>query len=185
MRRVVRLTAGLSLLGAGYVLGSLQVGGPSFLRAEPQSPSQSQSEGIPDSVKNKLREANRALADAIQALVEEKRYVPAIQGVNSFAVSVGGLDAIADLESGHGVDPETFAGLVSGQALPEVAENLARDAEGRFTYKNKSIRLYSPTRLKQLFALRAEFLPVASPTPSATAKKTTAKKTSETEEKSE
>jgi hypothetical protein len=188
MRRAVRLSSGLCLLGAGYVLGSLQIGGPSFLRAEPQSsaPAQSLSEGIPEPVKVKLRDANRALADAIQALGEEKRYTPAIQGVNSFAASVGGVDSIADLESGQGVDPETFAGLLSGQALPEVAENLARNSEGRLTYKGKVIRIYSPTRLRQLFALRAEFAPAASPAAGATAsaKKAAAKK-SETEEKTE
>lgn len=186
MRRVVRLSSGLGLLFAGYVLGSLQVGGPSFLRADPASPSLS--EGIPDAAKAKLRDANRALADAVQSLTEEKRYVPAIQGVNAFAASVGGTDAIADLESGQGVDPETYAGLLSGQALPEVAENLARDSEGRLTYKNKSIRIYSPTRLRQLFLLRAEFAPVgASPTPAATAstKKAAAKKAADSEEKSE
>lgn len=181
MRRVVRLSSSIGLLCAGYVLGSLQVGGPAFLRAEPQPQSQSQSlsEGIPDAVKSKLREANRALVDAIQALGEEKRYVSAIQGVNAFAASVGGVDAIADLESGQGVDPETYAGLLSGQALPEVAENLSHDAEGRLTYKSKSIRMYSPTRLRQLFALRAELAPVSTgPTPATTAstKKPAAKK---------
>jgi hypothetical protein len=190
MRSAVRLSSGLGLLCAGYVLGSLQAGGPFLLRAEPQSQpqgqSQSQSEGIPEAVKTKLRDANRALADAIQALVEEKRYVPAIQGVNSFAASVGGVDAVADLESGLGVDPETYAGLLSGQALPEVAESLARDPEGRLTYKNKSIRIYSPTRLRQLFTLRAEFAPAAaSPAATTAAKKAPAKKASETEEKSE
>jgi hypothetical protein len=176
MRRVVRLSSGIGLLCGGYVLGSLQIGGPAFLRAEPQpqsssqSQSQSLSEGIPDAVKSKVREANRALADAIQALGEEKRYVAAIQGVNAFAASAGGVDAIADLESGQGVDPETYAGLLSGQALPEVAENLSRDAEGRLTYKNKSIRIYSPTRLRQLFALRAELAPVSTgPAPAAAA----------------
>jgi hypothetical protein len=189
MQSAVRLSSGLGLLFAGYVLGSLHVGGPSPLRAEPQSSSQpqgqSQSEGIPDALKAKLRDANRGLADAIQALVEEKRYVPAIQGVNAFAASVGGVDAVADLESGLGVDPETYAGLLSGQALPEIAENLARDPEGRLTYKNKSIRIYSPTRLRQLFALRAEFAPVGtSPTTTASTKKAPAKK-AEAEEKSE
>jgi hypothetical protein len=190
MRSAVRLSSGLGLLFAGYVLGSLHVGGPSPLRAEPQSPAQPQgqslSEGIPDALKSKLRDANRGLVDAIQALVEEKRYVPAIQGVNAFAASVGGVDAVADLESGLGVDPETYAGLLSGQALPEIAENLARDPEGRLTYKNKSIRIYSPTRLRQLFALRAEFAPAGtSPTTTPSTKKAPPKKASETEEKSE
>ena len=189
MRSAARLSTGLGLLFAGYVLGSLHAGGPSPLRAEPQAasqPKESLSEGIPDGLKTKLREANRALADAIQALGEEKRYVPAIQGVNAFAASVGGIDAIADLESGAGVDPETYAGLLSGQALPEVAENLARDPEGRLTYKNKPVRMFSPNRLRRLFALRAEFAPASTgPAAVTAAKKAPAKKAAESEEKTE
>ena len=79
----------------------------------------------------------------MQVLSDEKRYVPAIQGLNAFATSAGGVDAVADLESGQGVDPETFAGLYAGQALAEVAEHLGRDAEGHLTYKNKIVRIYS------------------------------------------
>jgi hypothetical protein len=109
-------------------------------------------------------------------LQEEKRYVPAIQGLNAFATTVGGVDAIADLESGQGVDPETFAGLYAGQALAEVAESLARDAEGHLTYKNKIVRVYSSTRMRQLFAMRAEFAPPGAPSskrPAAAPKKET------------
>jgi hypothetical protein len=155
MRKVARGFSCLGLLLAGYALGSLQSGGPSLLRAEPQS------ESLPEAVTARIRDANHAVADAMQALQEEKRYVPAIQGVNAFAATVGGVDAVADLESGQGVDPETFAGLYAGQALPDIAERLARNAEGHLTYKNNSIRIYSATRLGQLFALRAKFAPVS------------------------
>jgi len=166
MRRVARGFSCLVLLFAGYVLGSLQVGGPSLLRAEPQS------EGLPEAVATRVRDANHSVSDAIQALQEDKRYVPAIQGVNAFAATVGGVDAVADLESGEGVDPETFAGLYAGQALPDIAEHLARNGEGHLTYKNKSIRIYSATRLGQLFALRAKFAPAAAAPATSTAKQT-------------
>ncbi|MEO1982765.1 MAG: hypothetical protein ABGZ24_19825, partial [Fuerstiella sp.] len=48
----------------------------------------------------------------------------AMIGTNYFAVSVGGIDAIRDLEEGRGVDPETYAALYAGYARPEVAKHL-------------------------------------------------------------
>jgi hypothetical protein len=117
-------------------------------------------------VRDKLRSTEQAVAEAMQMLQDEKRYVPAIVGLNAFATTVGGVDAIADLESGQGVDPETFAGLYAGQAVPEVAEHLAHDSQGRVTYKSRVVRLYNPTRLKQLFATRVELAPAgAGPAP--------------------
>jgi hypothetical protein len=143
------------------------------LRADPTA------DAIQGTVRDKLRDADRIMSEAMQMLQDEKRYVPAILGLNAFATSVGGVDAMADLESAQGVDPETFAGLYAGQAVPEVAEHLAHDAQGRVTYKNRVVRLYSPTRLKQLFAARGEFAPAsAAPAPkrsSSTAKKAAAK----------
>jgi hypothetical protein len=155
MRGVARSLSCLGLLFAGYILGSLQFGRPSVLRAEPRS------EPLPNAIRDRLRETDRALSETMQLLQDEKRYVPAIQGLNAFATSSGGVDAVADLESGQGVDPETFAGLYAGQALAELSEHLGRDAEGHVTYKNKIVRIYSPTRLRQLFAARAEFAPAA------------------------
>lgn len=153
MRGVARSLSCVVLLFAGYVLGASQFGGSRWLRAELQD------ETLPTAIRDRLRETNHAISDTMQVLQEEKRYVPAIAGINAFATSAGGVDAVADLESGHGVDPETFAGLYAGLALPEIAEHVGRDAEGHVTYKNKIIRIYSPTRMKQLFALRAELVP--------------------------
>src|ERR1700722_20828277 len=128
----------------GYVLGSSQFCPPATLSA--------QSEALPNAIRDRLRETDRVLSETMQVLTDEKRYVPAIQGLNAFATSVGGVDAVADLESGQGVDPETFAGLYAGQAVPEVAEHLAHDAQGRATYKRRVIRAYHHTRLNELFA---------------------------------
>jgi hypothetical protein len=177
MSLIPRTVFCLCLLSIGYALGALQLAAPSPLRADPTA------DAIQGTVRDKLRSAEQALAEAMQMLQDEKRYVPAILGINAFATTVGGVDAIADLESGQGVDPETFAGLYAGQAIPEVAEHLAHDAQGRVTYKSRVVRLYNPTRLKQLFAARAEFAPAgAGPTtkrPSSTAKKGAAKEKSE------
>ena len=96
----------------------------------------------------------------------------AVIGINYFAVSVGGIDAIRDLEEGRGVDPETYAALNAGFAKPEVAKHLnlrksesttgtlhlkIEDADGRLRYKGTAVRLYSPTRLRELFKLRESF----------------------------
>jgi hypothetical protein len=170
MRAIVRSFFCFSLLLAGYVIGSLQADHPSFLHADQQT------EPLPTAIRDRLRDTDRNLGETMQMLQEDKRYVPAIQGLNAFATTVGGVDAIADLESGQGVDPETFAGLYAGQALAEVTENLARDAEGHLTYKNKIVRVYSSTRMRQLFATRAEFVPAGAPSskrPAAASKKET------------
>jgi hypothetical protein len=180
MRAIVRCLFCLSIFLAGYVVGSLQADHPSFLHADQQT------EPIPNAIRDRLRDTDRNLGETMQMLQEEKRYVPAIQGLNAFATTVGGIDVIADLESGQGVDPETFAGLYAGQALAEVAENLARDGEGHMTYKNKLVRIYSSTRLRQLFAMRAEFAPAGAPSskrPAAAAAKKEAEPAEKTEEK--
>ena len=93
-------------------------------------------------------------------------------GINHFALSVGGIDAIRDLEEGRGVDPETLAALYAGFARPEVAKHLnvrktegtsgaliikIEDADGRLRYKGTTVRLYSPTRLRELFERRENF----------------------------
>jgi hypothetical protein len=153
MRGVARSLSGFGLVLFGYVLGSLQFDTPSMLKA--------QSEPLPNAIRERLRETDRVLSETMQVLADEKRYVPAIQGLNAFATSAGGVDAVADLESGQGVDPETFAGLYAGQALAEVAEHIGRDAEGHLTYKNKVVRIYSAMRLRELFTARGEFVPAA------------------------
>jgi hypothetical protein len=177
MRWIPRTVFCLGFVFVGYLMGALHMGAPSPLRADPTA------DAIQGAVRDKLRDADRILSEAMQMLQDDKRYVPAILGLNAFATSVGGVDAIADLESGQGVDPETFAGLYAGQATPEVAEHLAHDAQGRVTYKSRIVRLYNPTRLKQLFAARGEFAPTgaapAAKRSSPAAKKSTAKEKSE------
>ena len=71
-----------------------------------------------------LGRTSRAIRDLDGFLKAIKFERSAIIGVNYFAVSVGGIDAIRDLEEDRGVDPETLAGLRAGFAVPEVAEHL-------------------------------------------------------------
>jgi hypothetical protein len=150
-----RVFFSVCLLSIGFLLGSHLVRFPSSALA------QGDREQTPTAIRERLRETSRVLAETMQLLQEERRYVPAIQGLNSFATSVGGVDALADLESGRGVDPETFAGLVAGQAVAEVAEHLSHDAEGHLTYKNKVVRMYNASRLRQLFVHRGDLGPGA------------------------
>lgn len=116
--------------------------------------------------------ADRAIKDLDGYLKAVRFERAAIIGTNYFAVSVGGIDAIRDLEESRGVDPETLAGLYAGFAIPSVAKHLnliktsdaqgklqvtINDAAGRLRYKGAAVRLYSPERLRELFDRRDSF----------------------------
>lgn len=150
MRKLNRGLYALALLAVGYVLGASGVFAPSL------SIAQEESDGASKETLDKVRTAGAALIEAMAALEQEKSYVPAIVGINSFATSAGGVNAIQDLETGRGVDPETFAGLYAGHAVAEVAEHLGKDDDGRVTYKNKVVRMYPISRLKEMFNSRSK-----------------------------
>lgn len=138
------------LVGVGYLLGSLNLFDQNEARAQPAA-------GNKTAI-DKVRDAQKAVDEAQQALISDKSYQPVISGLNSFATTVGGVDALKDLEEGRGVDPETFAGLYAGQILSKYEAHLGTNQNGQLTYKNKVIRMYSVDRLKKLFARRAEIM---------------------------
>lgn len=105
---------------------------------------------------NEVRTVNRSLDSAKEELESEGRYVAATKGVNPFLVLAGGGDAVADLESDDGVDPETFAALYAGRVAEELKDDVALDDEGRVLYKGRVVRMYSIKRLKQLYDRREE-----------------------------
>ena len=150
MRRWKSAVIGVSLLGAGYVLGSIGALEPRSLTAQDAELSVSK-----DSAE-KIRAADFALREAADALRSEGRYDAVTDGVNAFLVLCGGGDAKADLESGTGVDPETFAALYAGQAIPDIADLLDRDEENRLTYNGQVVRMYSKARLQRLYAERTK-----------------------------
>jgi hypothetical protein len=150
MRTTIRWCGAIGLLVGGYALGASGILSPVAVQAQPAA----EELELTEATLEKYKTAYNALQATGQALQEEGRYVPAIQGVNAFAITAGGVDAVQDLETGRGVDPETFAGLYAGRAIEEVAQHLARDAEGRLTYKNRVVRIYPISRLQQLFAER-------------------------------
>lgn len=108
--------------------------------------------------------ALRDLDDFLRAVGFERS---ALVEINYFAMSVGGIDALRDLEEGRGVDPETLAGLYAGYAAPVVARHLnmqpvaggwkITSPDGRLRYKDTVVRLYSPAKLAALFARRESF----------------------------
>ncbi len=145
---------GLALVAAGYLLGS------SGLLQSP--PVQAQVEAGADSInkdtKAKIKAAYEALVAAKEALTTDGLYKPATDPsvINAFAILSGGLNAMQDLESGQGVDPETFAALYADLAAKDLRPDFAKDAQGRLTYKNKLVRMYPILRIKQDFARRRE-----------------------------
>ena len=143
----------LTLLALGYFAGQSGLLAPEGLSAQnaaaPQGPSE-------DSVE-KITSGFDAIKTAAASLKREGRYTAATSGMNLFAVSVGGLDVKSDLEKGRGVDPETFAALYAGLATVDIQEHIAKDSQGRVTYKGKVVQMYPIRRLTQLFKERLKY----------------------------
>ena len=151
MSRLSQIAMGLLLLAAGYVLGASQSFQSTTLHAQ-------QNSGTPtEETEDKIKRGDKQLVEAQSALEQENFMRTATKGLNSFATSCGGVNALDDLEAGNGVDPETFAGLYAGLAKPDVATHLGRDDQGRITYTNKIVRMYPVSRLKKLFATRLKY----------------------------
>lgn len=149
MKPFRHLLGATALVGFGYVLGTFNTFESQPMQAQVDNgtlPSQ-------DAIK-KIKTVQSELKGAMAMLQGENRYRSAMQGYNAFAIAAGGIDAIRDLESGRGVDPETFAALYADQAKDEVAADLGRDEQGRLTFKGRVIRMYSTARLKKLFEMR-------------------------------
>lgn len=146
-----------TLLGAGYLAGSLQV------LKFPAVWAQEENSGLSDEATKKIQTAYDAMKSAMDTLKQEGTYKSVTKGVNAYSVFAGGLNTEQDLEDGKGVDPETFAALYAGDAIESVAEHLSRDEEGRLTYKNKVVRIYPISRLKRVHAHRQELTGEVSP----------------------
>ncbi len=152
-RNIVRLVCGAGLLGLGYLLGVS--GSLSTPMANAQGGNDPKTAlGLQRDTIDRVKQSLDNLGAAQQALKDEGRYVPAIVGVNAFATTVGGVNAMDDLESNRAVDPETFAALYAGQATDDVKQHLGKDQEGRLTYKDKVIRMYSLAQLQKLYQQR-------------------------------
>lgn len=145
MRRWQLTLFGVGMLGMGYLAGASGV-----LRDRPAVAQEATTSAAID----KIKLAHQALNVAADALKTEDRYDAITQGTNAFLVLAGGGNARQDLESGAGVDPETFAALYAGKAIPELQDQITKDDQGRLTFNGTVIQLYSKTRLQQIYAER-------------------------------
>ena len=141
------------LMSVGYLLGQMDFGPQLVSAQEPQA-------GVQEDTANKIHEANQRLIEAMNALKSDGRYEAVTEGPNAFLILSGGGNAREDLESGRGVDPETFSALYAGRAIPEIKDLLGKDDQGRMTYNSEVIRLYSKSRLQRIFANRVKLTEV-------------------------
>lgn len=153
MRRVVSqrsrtILSGLFLVGCGYVAGAF-LNAPKELHAQEADPTAGYEE-----IKDDITAVYGRLVSLQESLEAEGKHTSAVDGPNAFAVAMGGVDAIRDLEEDRGVDPETFAALYAGRANPQVFPHLGKDTKGRVTYKGKLVRMYSRDKLRQLYKRR-------------------------------
>ncbi|MBM83703.1 MAG: hypothetical protein CMJ78_24365 [Planctomycetaceae bacterium] len=141
----------IAIFSAGYFFGTQDIAAPKRLTA------QDGADALSKDATDRIREAMTALSTAREVLEAEGRYTAVTKGVNCFAISVGGVDARADLEKNRGVDPETFAALYAGMAADDVADQLDKDEQGRLTYNGRVVRLYPISRLNALYKERLKF----------------------------
>lgn len=144
--------AALAALALGYVLGVANSSSTQLVQA------QGGADGAPSQEAVKaVTDVYAAVQNAKTVLSGEGRYNLATKTLNLSALGSGGVDAIADLEAGRGVDPETFAALYADQATDEIAADISKDEQGRLTYKGKVVRMYSVSKLKQMFQERLRY----------------------------
>ena len=105
---------------------------------------------------NEINAAGRALSVAREQLTADGLYNAAATPVNPFLILSGGGDAVADLEAGQGVDPETFAALYAGRATDEVKAKLTRSDDGHLLYDGVMIRMYPIEKLENMYAQREQ-----------------------------
>lgn len=141
----------LAVLFTGYVLGACFSPQATVAMAQQD---QGGDNDYDETSQESMQRMHKALAETEDVLKGAGKYSAATNGPNSFAIAVGGVDAMRDLEQNRGVDPETFAAIYAGRANTEVLPHLSKDANGRVTYKGNVVRMYSRARLKKLFRRR-------------------------------
>lgn len=149
MSTTVRWCSAVGLIAFGFVLGRIDWQAANRVQAQ-----DAEAAGPSEETTKKIQLANDALKAATESLKNESLYIAATKPINVFAILAGGVNAVDDLESGRGVDPETFAALYADEATEDVKQHLGKDEDGRLTYKNKVIRIYPISRLKKVYAQR-------------------------------
>jgi len=151
MHKLSLITFAAVIFTAGYLVGSSGSARHKTVTAAPL-----QDERLSDQALVTYKAAQLRFNELGDLLEAENRYRSVSNDQNYFAVSVGGIDALRDLEEGRGVDPETFAALYAERSTPEIAEHVEIGKDGRLRYKGNIVRMYSRERLKSVFRKRDE-----------------------------
>lgn len=151
MVRSSKLLATAVVFGFGYLCGSFQLASPTDLNAVQELPPVETVSSESLLAYQKFQKASNDLSDSLKG---ESLLTSGVEGTNFFALSVGGLDALRDLEEGRGVDPETFAAIYADRSSPEISQHIDKDSDGRMRYKGTVIRMYSKERMKEIFQRR-------------------------------
>jgi hypothetical protein len=146
MRRWQSVLAYTGVLTLGYIAGVAGLG--------TNTPAAAQESGAATKPNVKLGAAISAVSEAADTLKADGHYEVITQGVNSFLVLTGGGNAKADLESGQGVDPETYGALYAGLVIAELADQITRDDSGRLVFNGQVIHMYSKSKLQRVYANR-------------------------------
>jgi hypothetical protein len=159
MRKWSQWMAAFGFIGLGYVLGASGIGGSVAVWAQNDEakdpPAAAAAAGASsEETQKKISAAFEALKVAREALETESLYTSATKSINAFGVLSGGFNAVDDLETGRGVDPETFAALYADLATEEVKLKLSKDDKGRLVYNGKLIQMYPISRLRKTFDAR-------------------------------
>ena len=152
------MPAARTLLFAAALLAAFAAGrlaGPAPAAAVAAAAPAVQPAGPDDAVISQIKTGHDALRRAQSNLEQTGAYVPAANGVNAFITMAGGYDVLGSLQSGRGVDPETYAALEAGYAPQAVLTDLGRDPNGRLTYRGELIRLMSRETLRSLYLRRS------------------------------
>lgn len=144
------LACGLAIWSCGYWMGSGNLPEVSALTAQEESAGLTQETAI------KVQAAHEALKSAMEALQQDGKYEGISETPNAYLILSGGGNAKEDLNSGQGVDPETFAALYARQVNQDILDGLTVDDQGRLLYQEQLIRLYSKSRLERTFAERVK-----------------------------
>jgi hypothetical protein len=144
------LAFGLAMWSCGYFIGS------GDLPRVPALTAQEDAAGLSQETSIKIQAAHEALKSAMEALQQDGKYEGLSETPNAYLVLSGGGNAKDDLNSGQGVDPETFAALYARQVNQDILDGLTVDDQGRLLHNDQLIRLYSKSRLERTFAERVK-----------------------------
>jgi len=146
MRRWQSALAYTGVLSLGYLAGISGLFQSNHVTAQDKAPATKPN--------IKLAAAFTALNEAAESLKADGQYETITQGTNAFLILSGGGSAKADLESGSGVDPETYGALYAGLVAPEIVDQITKDNNGRLLFNGQTIQMYSKSKLQRVYANR-------------------------------